>query len=85
MDFQTLYKPHVYEGEFNDGTNYTVPNDAMTPKDILARFVRDMPVPQTSVPSGSVNDDLDNDPFLLQGQEYDRLEVMDVLNNSSGD
>lgn len=77
MNFQTLYNKHIYEGEYNDGTSLTVPNDAMSPKDILRRFVRDMPLPQTSENSGTVNDNLDTEPFPMQGQEYDPLEMYD--------
>lgn len=80
MIFQTLYNPQTYTGETNDGTLFTVPNDAMSPKDILARFIRDMPVPETSTPTGTVNDNLDNDAFPMQGQEYDKLEMLDELN-----
>lgn len=79
MEFQTLYKHFQYPGETNDGTLHVVPNEAMSPKEILRRFVRDVPVAQTSKPLEIANDNLDNDPFPMQGQEFDKLEEMDKL------
>lgn len=67
-------------GETNDGTLHVVPNEALSPKEILRRFVRDMPVPQTSQASEFANDDLDSEAFPMQGQEFDRLEELDKLN-----
>lgn len=48
----------------------------MSPKDILARFTRDMPLPESSTSTGTVQGDLDLDAFPMQGQEYDPLEML---------
>lgn len=79
MDFQTIYKPHLYRGEMNDGTLYVQPNAAMSPKEILRRFVHDMPVQETSVASPFSIDDLDQDPLPMQSGEYDPVEMIDTL------
>lgn len=72
-DFKTQFDISTYIGEVNDGTIVTVPDDAMSPKQILERFVRRMPVAATTKSTGYVNDDIDN-PLPYQGQEFDRMD-----------
>lgn len=84
MVFQSIYNhdSFIFQGEENDGTLHVVPNEALSPKQILDRFVRDMPVPATSHDSGICNDSLDNEAFPMQGQEYDPLDVMNEIMQS---
>lgn len=79
MEFATQFTPSGYKGEVNDGKVHTVPDDAMSPAEILDRFVRDMPLPMSQQPSGTVQGDLDVDAFPMQGQEYDPLEQLQDL------
>lgn len=79
MEFATQYEPSNYVGEINDGSVFTVPDESMSPAEILERFVRDMPLPMTQQPSGTVQGDLDVEPMPMQGQEFDPLEQMQEL------
>lgn len=79
MEFQSIYNKFNYQGESNNGQLHVTPNEALSPKQILQRFVRDMPLEATSQGLEVANDDLDNEVYPMQGQEYDPLEERDKL------
>lgn len=81
--FTTQYSKIIQECEAHSGDNYTLPNQALSPQEILDRFVKALPVKQTSQPTGQVNDDITS-PSLFQGQEYDVMDVHQYLADQDG-
>ena len=80
--YQSMYHNRVdYVGEVNTADSLTIPDETLTPREILESWMKGKQVQEHPVTFG-VNDDLDHPNRFDTGYDCDKMDLLDELRNA---